>query len=103
MNLRVGQELELCHKNIKIPYHVRVSEVHPDYVVFLNIDSHAVFSLTKDLLTAYYTWSSRHAGSNCRRCKAFNQDANPDNDVTRTHVCTGCKHDGWHIWGDKRP
>lgn len=40
-------------------------------------------------------------GSRCRRCKTFNEYAEPDRS-DRTHVCTGCRHDGWHIWGDKK-
>lgn len=40
-------------------------------------------------------------GSTCRRCDNFNEYAEPDR-ADRTHVCTGCRHDGWHIWGDKK-
>lgn len=109
--LRVGQDIRIAYRGQELNKDHRVVEDIGDSYRCTTIgESWGDFILPKEHTDYSYrivgveTQPSMPAvvGSTCRRCKEYNNYAEPTRIETRTHVCLSCRADGWSItWGDK--
>ena len=111
--LQVGDEVEIFFCGNKSPNTYRVVEILTEYYRLSGGAGWSEFLLPHG--NPDYTWNIiSHStlpsipvakpitGSTCRRCDVFNDFAEPDaTGRGRTHLCFGCKQDGYGQWGDK--
>lgn len=110
--LRVGQDIRIAYRGQEMDKDYRVVEDSGDHYRCTTIgESWGDFILPKEHTDYSYrvvgvetqpAMPAAVVGSTCRRCKEYNNYAEPTRIENRSHICRSCSQDGYGTtWGDK--